>query len=197
MSPAKASGNQRAHGNIEGMDKNFLQTQRGFTIVELLIVIVVIGILAAIMIVSFNGVQSRATQSKIDTDMANLEKAIDMARAKDSVAMRYVTLSAATGSGCWGKVNDTDLATLNKTTDGCWTNYTAALDRISTASGVNVRNLVDPWGRPYYIDENEGEGVVPETACAEDAIGVYARPFTTGQTMTKHTLIRNIQSACI
>jgi len=33
--------------------------QQGFTIVELLIVIVVIGILAAITIVSFNGVQNR------------------------------------------------------------------------------------------------------------------------------------------
>ncbi len=34
--------------------------QKGFTIVELLIVIVVIGILAAITIVAYNGVQSRA-----------------------------------------------------------------------------------------------------------------------------------------
>ncbi|RYF28607.1 MAG: prepilin-type N-terminal cleavage/methylation domain-containing protein, partial [Chloroflexi bacterium] len=32
---------------------------RGFTIVELLIVIVVIGILAAITIVAFNGIQNR------------------------------------------------------------------------------------------------------------------------------------------
>lgn len=35
-------------------------SMRGFTIVELLIVIVVIGILAAITIVSFNGIQARA-----------------------------------------------------------------------------------------------------------------------------------------
>lgn len=40
--------------------KTKAQSERGFTIVELLIVIVVIGILAAITIVSFNGVTARA-----------------------------------------------------------------------------------------------------------------------------------------
>jgi prepilin-type N-terminal cleavage/methylation domain-containing protein len=38
---------------------------RGFTIVELLIVIVVIGILAAITIVAYNGIQQRATNTAI------------------------------------------------------------------------------------------------------------------------------------
>ncbi|MEO7904585.1 MAG: type II secretion system protein [Candidatus Saccharimonadales bacterium] len=45
--------------NINTMKKN-----SGFTIVELLIVIVVIGILAAITIVAYNGVQARATTTK-------------------------------------------------------------------------------------------------------------------------------------
>lgn len=52
--------------------------QRGFTIVELLIVIVVIGILAAIVIVAFNGVQDRAkTTSKIN-DIRSMQKAIEL-----------------------------------------------------------------------------------------------------------------------
>ena len=40
------------------------KTNTGFTIVELLIVIVVIGILAAISIVAYNGIQDRANHSK-------------------------------------------------------------------------------------------------------------------------------------
>ena len=171
--------------------------QTGFTIVELLIVIVVIGILAAITIVAYNGVRARANQSKIDSDMRSMKQAIEIARNQDSVALRYVTLNTATGSGCWSKVSDSDLAALDKASDSCWTTYFLTLSRISAASNMNINNLVDPWGRPYYIDENEGEGAVPATACADDAIGVYARPFTNGQTMTKHTFIRNIQPACL
>jgi len=49
---------------------------RGFTIVELLIVIVVIGILAAITIVAYNGIQQRATTAAIQSDVAQNAKSI-------------------------------------------------------------------------------------------------------------------------
>lgn len=50
--------------------------QHGFTIVELLIVIVVIGILAAISIVAYNGIQSRANDTRIKTAVNQLEKSM-------------------------------------------------------------------------------------------------------------------------
>jgi len=46
-------------------------TRRGFTIVELLIVIVVIGILAALTIVSYNGVKRKAIITTIISDLSN------------------------------------------------------------------------------------------------------------------------------
>lgn len=44
-------------------------TQRGFTIVELLVVIAVVGILAAVVIVAFNGVRDRATQATTQSEL--------------------------------------------------------------------------------------------------------------------------------
>ncbi len=52
------------------------RTEPGFTIVELLIVIVVIGILAAITIVSFNGVQGRANDTAVKADLVNNSRKI-------------------------------------------------------------------------------------------------------------------------
>jgi len=50
---------------------------RGFTIVELLIVIVVIAILATIVIVSYNGAQIRAQQAKIQADLTNVRQLVE------------------------------------------------------------------------------------------------------------------------
>lgn len=50
----------------------------GFTIVELLIVIVVIGILAAIVIVAFNGIQQRAATTKTVSAASAWAKAMNL-----------------------------------------------------------------------------------------------------------------------
>lgn len=51
--------------------------QAGFTIVELLIVIVVIAILAAITIVAYNGIQSRARDTQRLNEMRRLKIAVE------------------------------------------------------------------------------------------------------------------------
>ena len=61
----------------------FRLKQSGFTIVELLIVIVVIGILAAITIVAYNGIQARASFSKNQSDLSSLNKALQLYYAQN------------------------------------------------------------------------------------------------------------------
>ena len=53
----------------------------GFTIVELLIVIVVIGILAAISIVSYNGIQNRSKNAQTTSALNNWVKGLQMYKA--------------------------------------------------------------------------------------------------------------------
>lgn len=48
---------------------SFKKKQEGFTIVELLIVIVVIGILAALVITTFTGIQQQARNTERETDI--------------------------------------------------------------------------------------------------------------------------------
>lgn len=50
------------------------QSQRGFTIVELLIVIIIVAILAAISIVAYNGIQDRAQISALQNDLTSAKK---------------------------------------------------------------------------------------------------------------------------
>lgn len=73
---------------------NSYQSKRGFTIVELLIVIVVIAILAAISIVAFTGIQQRGRDSTRAADAANIIKALT-ACTSDSVAWTDSSLATA------------------------------------------------------------------------------------------------------
>lgn len=57
--------------------------QKGFTIVELLIVIVVIAILATISVVAYNGVQDRAHDTAVKSDLSNFAKKIMLYHAEE------------------------------------------------------------------------------------------------------------------
>jgi len=95
--------------------------QKGFTIVELLIVIVVIGILAAITIVAYNGVQQRAYNTKVVAG-AN-------AYLKAFYEYKAVKGSYPTATGCLGA---------NYPNNSCW-----AGNSDGTSSGLVVNSVLD------------------------------------------------------
>lgn len=53
---------------------NFKSNHSGFTIVELLIVVVITAILAAISVVAYNGVQSRTHLARLSSEASNISK---------------------------------------------------------------------------------------------------------------------------
>lgn len=60
-----------------------MKKDRGFTIVELLIVIVVIAILAAIVIVAYNGVQNRAKTSAAQSTAQSVQQKLEAYNAEN------------------------------------------------------------------------------------------------------------------
>ena len=85
---------------------------RGFTIVELLIVIVVIAILAAITIVAYNGVQQRANVSATQGNVTILQKKMEAFNAvtnaypaSGTAAAVTTALNGQTESALGGSIN--------------------------------------------------------------------------------------------
>ncbi|RYF29662.1 MAG: prepilin-type N-terminal cleavage/methylation domain-containing protein [Chloroflexi bacterium] len=70
-------------------------TRSGFTIVELLIVIVVIGILAAITIVAFNGIQQRGRDSQRVSDINVIKKSLELFHAQNGYYPNVAQLNTA------------------------------------------------------------------------------------------------------
>ena len=57
--------------------KAWARKPKGFTIVELLIVIVVIAILATITVVAYNGIQNRSKNTAVQSDIKQVQKLIE------------------------------------------------------------------------------------------------------------------------
>lgn len=76
-----------------------MRLSKGFTIVELLIVIVVIAILAAITIVAFNGVQQSAVRSAVNSELSQVVKQLEVLKIESGVEQYPTSLPASLIAG--------------------------------------------------------------------------------------------------
>ena len=122
-----------------GVDMWAKHKQTGFTIVELLIVIVVIAILAAITIVAFNGIQNRANDTAVKSDLANIAKQLEVTKA-GSTNTTYPTITELT--------NGTKLSASKGAYDTSRNNlyYCRTPDNLNYAVGV-----VSKSGSEYFL----------------------------------------------
>lgn len=128
-----------------------INRRSGFTIVELLIVIVVIGVLAAIVVVAYNGITSAARDGKIASDLRNAKQGI----------MRLELDTGVTVFGCptrtFGPEGTLQAATTGLTSapntgmaanEGC--TWSAAA--VAAWKSSYLPTFLDPWDRSYRID---------------------------------------------
>ncbi len=114
---------------------NVRRTHQGFTIVELSIVVVIIGILAAIAMVAFGSLSKRARDTQRTTDLANIQRVLELH------AVDYNGSMLGNGSGCGangdgsGWWHSTE-STYVKSTRTC----------LGEAGYTNVSKLLDPSG---------------------------------------------------
>lgn len=165
-----------AHGGRGQMASYYSRHMRaGFTIVELLIVIVVIGILAAITIVAYNGIQNRARVSSVSTALSQAAKklavyqvdnpdvypadktALDALGVKDSgnVTYQYARTAGTPESYCLTATNGTTSYKISNTSTipsagGCAGHGVGGIAAITNLVGnpKGINPTATGWFRP-------------------------------------------------
>ena len=125
--------------------------QRGFTIVELLIVIVVIAILAAITVVAYNGIQARGKTSAAQSTASNIVKKAQLYNTE--VGYYPIGISAMSSAPATASYNLTGVVVQSLTNDSP-TNASASLicgsGSPASANEITANNVVGGW--IYYRD---------------------------------------------
>ncbi|HEY6808817.1 MAG TPA: prepilin-type N-terminal cleavage/methylation domain-containing protein [Gemmatimonadales bacterium] len=116
-------------------------TRKGFTLIELLIVVVIIGILAAIAIPKFANTKEKAYMASMKSDLRNLVTA-EEAYFSDSLKYSVTTSctnppTAGTVSYCTTQGNTLGAITIGTGTQAGWT--------------VNITNINTPKSCAIYI----------------------------------------------
>lgn len=129
--------------------------KKAFTLIEMLIVIVIIGILAAALIPKVQGIQERAKYTRVEKDFQLFQTSVFMAQTNTNKDLRAITESDC--SMCFNSCRDW----LDSKHPDCTQGWLDALRKIEEASWMQSGGLhsleKDPRWNPYLLNENEGE----------------------------------------
>ncbi len=126
-------------------------TSRGFTIVELLVVIVVIGILAAITIVSYTGITTRANLASAQSDLTN-----DTNQLKSYYTI-YGAYPVLDGNNCPTAPSTVDNAYCLKVSPGNTLNYSIDHNLDGTTNNNNFGLSIKSNNASTYFTNNASD----------------------------------------
>ena len=133
-------------------------TKKAFTIVELLIVIVVIAILAAISIVAYNGIQSRARVSALHSELSQAFKQLELEKINDSNGHYPVALPSSINNsdGTYAYFRNTATSyCLTKTSDSTSAFLTSESARAAAGSCIGMNSW---WPLNNSSNDMSGNG---------------------------------------
>lgn len=133
------------HRGIQGMVRKRSSSTEAFTIVELLIVIVVIGILAAITIISFNGISARASAAGVQSDLSAAARLLENAKTTSSTSGYPADQTAAQTAGMNSSITYTAALggyCATKSTTAAVYMITASNPKPHTGPGCTLTNLI-------------------------------------------------------